>query len=105
MLVYNGVYLWVQYGVKEFTRKNGKEVFKFLRRSATVVAVVDEKAAVRMKDREVLAKGEAFCSLEDNFSRAKGRKLATARCIMGLWDEETRKAFWGVYVDKFGKEG
>ncbi len=105
MLSFNGTYFQVQYAVKLFDKKKGNKVFKFLRRSTTVIAVVDEKTEVKMEDREVLSKGEAFCSLKDNFSRAKGRKLATARCVAGLnWDEQTRKAFWGEYVNKFKKE-
>lgn len=100
MISFNKVYFRVFYGAKEFD-KNGQ---KIVRRSATVVAVVDEKTDVPMREREILSLGEAFCSLKDNFSRAKGRKLALARCIANLgWDEETRKAFWKEYNNKFQK--
>jgi hypothetical protein len=53
----------------------------------------------------VVAQGVADCSIEDNFSREKGRKIALERAMKAArWDKSLRTVVWGkVYFDRFDK--
>jgi hypothetical protein len=50
------------------------------------------------KTDEQLLYGEAFCSVNDIFDKARGRKVSLARAIEGL-DKKKRTAFWKAYVE------
>lgn len=44
--------------------------------------------------------GSAFCSVEDNFNKAIGRKLALTRALEGSkFSKEERTAIWETYFD------
>jgi len=46
---------------------------------------------------EALREGVAFCSINDRFDKARGRKLSLTRAIEGL-DKDLRKEFWTAYL-------
>jgi hypothetical protein len=47
---------------------------------------------------ELLLEGEAYCSENDIFDKAVGRKISLARAIESL-DKETRTEFWNKYIE------
>lgn len=47
---------------------------------------------------EVIAEGLAFCSKQDIYSKAKGRKISLRRAVVGL-PREDRTAIWLRYFE------
>lgn len=53
---------------------------------------------------EPIKNGLAWCSVKDNFCRAKGRKVSLARAIK-IFDKPVRAEIWKAYLDRKVKDG
>lgn len=49
------------------------------------------------KDKQVVATNSAYCSMEDVFDKAKGRKISLARTLVNF-DKEFRTNVWKAYI-------
>ena len=65
-------------------------------RGPTQPAKAVTTAWIRFDDGEVWM-GNAWCSLQDQFCKERGRKLALARALQNSPDREWRKIVWEQY--------
>ena len=74
-----------------------EQTFKVLenkkRRTCTAHLLVGEKK----KDAVQVAESTIECSLQDNFCKNRGRKLALAQLLVANFDRKVRWLFWGEY--------
>ena len=65
--------------------------------------MISPQSSSNMSWMAPLAMGEAFCSVEDPFCRATGRKVALARALRKLFsDKGARRDAWGQYLGQTG---
>jgi len=52
------------------------------------------------EDQEICA-GKAFCSANDTYSKAKGRKISLSNLLSLIgWDKQTRSLVWDAYFGR-----
>lgn len=80
-----------------YSRPNGKNevVDKKLKNGATLCQVSLENP----DGTTVYYHGYSICSLEDNFNKVRGRKLALTNCLLSVPDKEVRTSLWNEYFN------
>lgn len=63
-----------------------------------IISTIDEKG-----DRHPIAEADAFCSVLDNYSKNKGRKISLTRALKKTnMSVEARRLVWNMYAQMRG---